>query len=101
MSEILRSDTSYISFTEKLEIIRGNILMMCSDDSEAVALANAISVHLSLEHSGERDVNKWIEGYSTESIEIAEEHIDYLNSKEERDSQFNGSESSPLFDTVS
>ena len=83
MSEILRSNPSYIPFTEKLEIIRGNILMMCSDDSEAVALANAISVHLSLEHSGERDVNKWIEGYSAESIEIAEEYIDCLSSGEE------------------
>lgn len=79
MGKILPSESKDLPFTDKLEFIRSSILSMSVDDSEAVALATATSVYMSLEFSGERDITQWLEDYSADSLEIAENYFEFFS----------------------
>ncbi len=74
MSGIRKPQLGDATFDEKLEFVRGTVMMLAEDDKEATTITQTLSVQMSLESKDPEDFEEWCDEYGFSSREIAIEY---------------------------
>lgn len=73
MSGIRKPEIGQVTFDEKLEYVRGTVMMLADTDEEAKNITQTLSIQMGIESSNPDDIDAWCDEYGS-SREIATEY---------------------------
>ena len=71
MSGIRKPEIGQVTFDEKLEYVRGTVMMLADTDEEAKNITQTLSIQMGIESSNPDDIDAWCDEYGSSSREIA------------------------------
>ena len=71
MSGIRKPEIGQVTFDEKLEYVRGTVMMLADTDEEAMNITQTLSIQMGIESSNPDDIDAWCDEYGSSSREIA------------------------------
>lgn len=74
MSGIRKPEIGQVTFDEKLEYVRGTVMMLADTDEEAKNITQTLSIQMGIESSNPDDIDAWCDEYGSSSREIATEY---------------------------
>lgn len=71
MSGIRKPEIGQVTFDEKLEYVRGMVMMLADTDEEAKNITQTLSIQMGIESSNPDDIDAWCDEYGSSSREMA------------------------------
>ena len=71
MSGIRKPEIGQVTFDEKLEYVRGTVMMLADTDEEAMNITQTLSIQMGIESSNPDDIDAWCDEYGSSSREMA------------------------------